>query len=346
MTALLLDQWRREAVNPAAQAARCRASAALFDFSFMSVARISGPDASSLISRYVNRDISNMPPGRIRYCLRADSAGKVRSDLTVWRVNDSTFKVMSGEIRDIEGLARQSGTGTTVEDRTKQTAIFAVQGPLSLARMMPVCEHGGLADIAYFEFCDASICGVPALVGRLGYTGERGFEIVIDRAHAQRLWACLSRDIDAAGFAAADILRIEAGFPLFCNEFTIDITPEELALNRFVDPREGMFPGPLSLVCFCATAEQNPVLWQHPEGVVSAPRPGEILVTSACFSPLAGSVMGLGYVQKHSPPTARGFIDPLGQFRDLTLFDRPYFDPMKKLVLGRWDENLQPVPIS
>ena len=97
MTTLALEEWRRQAVCPEHQAEQCRTGVALFDFSFMSVLRVTGPDAASLISGYVRRDISGMSAGDIRYCLHADPQHRVRSDLTVWKIDDQTFE---GDIAD------------------------------------------------------------------------------------------------------------------------------------------------------------------------------------------------------------------------------------------------------
>ena len=343
MTVLSLERWRREACQPEIQASRCRASAALFDFSFMSVVRVSGSDAASVISQYVRRDISQMPPGSIRYCLHSDPTGQVLSDLTVWRLNGQTFDVMSGASQDAEHLMEQASRETTVEDLSESTAIFSVQGPMSLARVLPVCERDDLKELGYFWFCDLDIHGVPARIGRLGYTGERGFEIVVDAAYARSLWASLSGHIEVAGFAVADILRIEAGFALFCNEFTIGATVKELAMDCFVDDACDVSVASRSLVCFTATANQRPVLWQRPQDAPSAPEPGELLATSACFSPLAGSVLGLGYVATRENKAASPLIDPLGYFDDIRLRQRPFFDPAKRVVLGGWGRRFHPL---
>lgn len=343
MTVFALERWRREARQPEIQADRCRASVMLFDFSFMSVVRISGSDAASVISRYVRRDVSQMLPGSIRYCLHSDFTGRVLSDLTVWRLNGQTFDVMSGARQDAENLINQASRKTTVQDLSESTAIFSVQGPMSLAQVLPACESSNLKELGYFWFCDLDIHGVPARIGRLGYTGERGFEIVVDATYARGLWASLSRHIEVAGFAVADILRIEAGFALFCNEFTIGATTGELALDGFVDVTCDASVALKSLVCFTATAKERPVLWQRPQDVASAPETGELLATSACFSPLAGSVLGLGYVSTWDKRAASPLIDPLGNFDEIRLQRRPFFDPKKRVVSGGWDQHLHPI---
>ena len=343
MTGFTLEEWRCQAVCPERQAERCRQGVALFDFSFMSVVRVRGAGSAALISDYVERDISKMSVGGIRYCLHADPEHRVRSDLTVWKLDDEVFEVMSGEAADVKSLVAESSCRATVEDISARTAIFAVQGPLSLARILPACEERSVERLRYFSFCDVKIHGVPARIGRLGYTGERGFELVADVDDGRYLWDALSQIIDVAGFAAADVLRIEAGFSLFCNEFSVGATAQELGMSRFVDGPGESPEASMSLVCFSATAKQNPVLWQRPPGAPVNLQHGELLVTSACFSSLAGSVLGLGYVAPGDPKAISSLIDPLRYFEDITIRARPFFDPQKKIVLGGWDRQLNPL---
>jgi glycine cleavage system aminomethyltransferase T len=217
---------------------------------------------------------------------------------------------------------------------------------MSLAQVLPACGGDRLKELGYFCFGDLEIHGISARIGRLGYTGERGFEIVVDAAFASSLWASLSGHIEVAGFAVADILRIEAGFALFCNEFTIGVTAKDLAMDCFLDSADNFSIASMSLVCFTASISERPVLWQRPQHAASAPEPGELLATSACFSPLAGSVLGLGYVVKQDKNTASPLIDPLGNFDEIMLQQRPFFDPKKRVVLGGWDQRFYSLSAS
>src|SRR5262249_57514739 len=87
--------------------------------------------------------------------------------------------------------------------------------------------------LEYFGNGGRNMGGVACRVGRLGYTGERGFEIVLPRAAREVVWTALARHARPAGFAAADILRIEAGFLLFANELRFPVSAAELELGRF-----------------------------------------------------------------------------------------------------------------
>ncbi len=81
--------------------------------------------------------------------------------------------------------------------------------------------------------------GVKCLVSRTGYTGEDGFEIYSGRKHLALLWEAL---LDAgktvglipAGLGARDVLRLEAGLPLYGHELDEDITPLEAGQDFFI----------------------------------------------------------------------------------------------------------------
>ena len=89
--------WQEEALA-------CRNDCALFDFSFMSRVRISGDGAKSALSAFQTRQIEDMKINRIRYALRIDAQERVVADLTIWRLADNSFELMSGRYSDIADL--------------------------------------------------------------------------------------------------------------------------------------------------------------------------------------------------------------------------------------------------
>lgn len=326
----------RDYGDPAGEAASCRADAALFDFSFMHRARVAGPLAGRLVQRLTPRPLADLAPGRIRYALHLDAAGHVEADLTIWRIDEESFEIFSGRPDEIALL--RAASAAAVRDLTGETAILAVQGPRSLACLAGLAPLEPLRALAYFSHAAIDIAGIACRVGRLGYTGERGFEIILPRAAKATLWAALARRARPAGFAAADMLRIEAGFILFANELRFPVTPAELGLARFAACRS---PEPrLRLVGFRGRAEGDPTLFQASRDAAFPPAPGTILVTSACRSVSAGGVLGLGYVAAAAAP--RRVIDPTGRFHEVVVVDMPFVDPDKRRPRGDWgDEALR-----
>jgi aminomethyltransferase len=203
-----------------------------------------------------------------------------------------------------------------------------------LRALAPLASIDTIARLAYFEHVVATIAGVSCRIGRLGYTGERGFEIIAPIEAKQRLWDALAARARPAGWAAADILRIEAGFVLFLNEFRLGVTPEEAGLGRFAGASS---TSRVSLTGFCA--EGTPPVPFAP-GDLRLPRPGEIAVTSAAISPHCGGLIGLGYVNRDA---GAPIVDPSGRFHVFRLVAVPFVDPDKRRVRGPWSAALAPV---
>lgn len=324
------------------EVAACRQAAALFDFSFMSAARVSGRDALKTLARLTDRRLDDLAPGRIRYALCRRPDGRLRSDLTVWNEGGGGYLVMSGLRQDIAGLAavtESAGMDSSVQDLTDATAVYAVQGPGSLGVLDGLADTEALAALPYFGFAEFDVAGVRCLVGRLGYTGERGFELVLPAGGRDRLWRDLAARARPGGFAAADCLRIEAGFVLFANEFRLPVTAAEAGLDAFA--RRDPAPPRIRLVCFRAIGDEAPTLWRPPTDI-GAPRPGTIAVTSACRSALADGVLGLGYVRIEEAGIDRPFADPTGRFRAVRTVPRPFYDTAKRRPRGAWTRHPAP----
>lgn len=330
----------RDYGDPAAEARACRTDCALFDFSFMARGRIRGPDAAAVLERFQSRPVADMKAGTIRYAFRLGLDGAIEADITIWRHADGSFELMSGRRADIAALADAATPGATCTDMTDKTAILAVQGPRALEALAPIGDVETLAAIPYFGHVRTALAGVTCIVGRLGYTGERGFEIVADRNDAEALRRAVSTRACPAGFAAADILRIEAGFILFVNECRLRPTPSALGLEAFA-PRAAT-PSRIRLVSFTAAHAAVPSPWQPSPGLRPPHAQGEIAITSVCESIVLGQPLGLGFVRMEDAQPAREVHDTAGRFAGLQLTHRPPYDPCKKRPRGPWHRHASP----
>ena len=299
---------------------------------FMSRARLGGSGAVEVLARLLPRPMGDLAPGRIRYAVRLGAAGAVVADLTVWSLGDGVFEVMSGRAEDIADLTSIRSPSAWCEDLTAETAIFALQGPQTLAVLSGLADTDGLARLPYFAHGLFRIAGIDCRVGRIGYTGEMGFEIIADAVRGGDLWRFLAGRARPAGFAAIDLLRIEAGFILFANECVLGASAGELGLAAFAGPAGGASRS--RLVSFTAETPVRPVPWQPRPGMTLPRRRGEIAVTSACHSVVADKTLGLGFVSAdHDSDIAE---DPEGWFRGVRLTRSPYFDPHKRRPRGPW----------
>ncbi len=339
MSDLDLTAVVRDYGDPYGEARACRYACALFDFSFMSRARVSGAGALAALARLQPRPMHDLPVGHIRYALRIGSGGAVLADLTIWNLGADRYEVMSGRHVDIADLASFCAPGTTCEDLSGETAVFAVQGPAALKAFAGLTDTARLARLPYFGHEAFTVAGLECRIGRLGYTGERGFELILPRRDGPGLWRALAERARPAGFAAADCLRIEAGFILFVNECRFGATAREMGLHRFAGTESASARPRVRLACFKADTVQRPVLWQPAPGAKLPGHPSEIAISSACHSVLEDCTVGLGYVRTEAVGDANEVHDPAGYFRRIRLASRPLYDPHKTRPREAWSEN-------
>lgn len=284
-----------------------RNTAALIDISPMRKYRIGGADAARVADRLVSRRIADMAPGRVAYCLWCDEDGMVIDDGTLFRLGPNSFRLccqerMLGWLTDIAW-----GFDVAVTDETEQVAALALQGPTSFA----VLDTAGL-DIAALRPFDMAEPEPGLMVSRTGFTGDLGYELwtAADRALAlwDRLWEVgRLHGLRAAGMAALEIARIEAGFPQAGAEFqsiqtaerpTRGRTPYELGLGRLVRLDKPHFNGRRALLRLSQQPPRRRLVMLDIEG--SRPAGGALVyrralgrwreaghVTSACWAPTA-----------------------------------------------------------
>ena len=210
-----------------------RRSCGLFDFSFMGHFEIAGEGARAFLDRLQTRNLAMLAPGRIAYTLLLRPDGTVFIDATVWCLGLNRYWLFTGRRSDFAFVAEGARErGAVVRDLLGARAVLAVQGPDS-ARVLE--RHLGAAPrVAYFRFREAKLAGVPVTIGRLGYSGELGYELIVAGDAAPTVWRTLAADARECGFDAANSLRIESGYILFTNELASPVNPFELGLERLV----------------------------------------------------------------------------------------------------------------
>lgn len=328
--------------DAAGEAKACRTHCALFDFSFLECVRLAGARARRTVETFTGRSMAALATGQISYALRVDWHGNALADLTVWRTGHESFEVMSGRREDTADLLSSTGAGLEGAEMSGERAVLSIQGPASLAALLRLGVSGPVEQLRYFSFCSAAIAGIPCTVGRLGYTGEPGFEIVVARHHARDLWQRLSLHARPAGFVAADALRIEAGFVLFKNEFRLPVAPREAGLDKFFRPSAAASTPSLALISFRADARDLHFPWSPAHELKRPETRGEIAVSSACESALAGGILGLGYIATNTPAAA-DLRDPTGTFSKIHPTAMPFYDTAKRRPRAPWRRSTAPL---
>jgi len=289
-----------------------REAAGLFDVSHMGEFQLSGPDAQRFLQHVTVNDVSRMAVGQAQYSALCREDGCVLDDLLIYREPRQWMIVVnaSNRARDWEWMQRHAQPfDVELVDRSDETALLALQGPLAAAILAPLAPDLDLDAIGYYRFASGEVAGIPMLVARTGYTGEDGFELYVRNEEALRLWDALleagsPRGLLPAGLGARDSLRLEMGYALYGNDLDLEHTALESGLGWIVKLDKGPFVGSEALARQKAEGVPRRLVGLRC-GERVFPRPGypvvhgdEVVgvVTSGVLSPTLGVGVALAYV--------------------------------------------------
>ena len=323
-----------------AEARDVRARAGIFDVSHMGRLEVSGADSPAFFDRLVTANVLNMPLGRARYTLLCNEQGGIIDDTILYRMGDERFIFIVNAANadtDIAWLRKwldEWRMDVTIDVRTEETALIAVQGPQAQGILQPMASVD-LFNVRPFRAVEADVSGVGAVVCRTGYTGEDGFEVIYPAAEAPSLGRRLiDGGASPCGLGARDVLRLEAGLLLHGSDMDATLTPLEAGLDRFMSFDKGDFIGlpalrelsdrglERALVGFRLVEKGIP---RHGYSILSGQEAiGQ--VTSGTHSPTLDIGIGLGYVGlEHSKPGTRVAIDIRGRQAEAEVVPTPFY---------------------
>ncbi len=229
-----------------------REDVGVFDVSHLGTLAITGPGAAELVNGVFTADLGRIAPGRAQYTLCCTETGGVVDDVIVYLVGpDEVLAVPNAAnaaaVADI--LREAAPAGVTVTDRHRDVAVLAVQGPRSTEVVEGVV--GPVAGLEYMAFRDLAApgTGTPVRVCRTGYTGERGYELLVAADGAGPVWdALVAAGAAPAGLGARDTLRTEMGYPLHGQDLSPDISPVQAGSGWAVGWAKPAFRGRAALL--------------------------------------------------------------------------------------------------
>ncbi|HTC29300.1 MAG TPA: glycine cleavage system aminomethyltransferase GcvT [Candidatus Acidoferrum sp.] len=231
-----------------------RHRAGLFDLSHMAQFILDGPNVAPWAETLTINAVETMKPMQARYNIFCNAQGGAHDDTIFYRLNDRWLLVVNGANADKmwAHLNANIAEGVRLENLHGRNALIAIQGPKALAMLQPHVNVD-LAGVKYYFSIEGEVYGRPAVIARTGYTGEDGFELFVFGEHAPEIWNALLRDnaaegLEPCGLGARDVLRLEAGMPLYGHELTEDITPVQAGLQWALKTSKPEFIGRNSLV--------------------------------------------------------------------------------------------------
>lgn len=318
-----------------------REAVGVFDVSHLGKLLVKGPGAAAYVNERMTNDLDRIGRGQAQYSLCCDAeTGGIVDDLIAYRHDDEHILLIpnaanAATVRDL--LVAELPEGLSVIDHHTAYAVIAVQGTDSDELLGAL---GLPAGHDYMSFVQATFDGLGVVVCRTGYSGERGYELIVKNAAAGALWddllaAGASLGAVACGLGARDTLRTEMGYPLHGQDISLATTPNQGRLGWAVGWNKPAFWGRDAIV-----AEKEAGVGRVLRGLIAVgkgiPRPGMGVtlvadvplcdITSGTFSPTLKKGIGLALVPTLVAADAEVGVDVRGRREIFQLVDPPFVE--------------------
>lgn len=335
-----------------------RTGAGLFDVSHMGVFAVRGEHATAFLDTVLTNYVAGLRPGQATYSYLLDPAGNILDDLYVYSLTPDDYLVVvnaANEDKDWAWLSAVNERRVIIDAKHPVRAIehtvellnlkdpvhgegsrvdIALQGPMALRTLQALDSDEAtkrrLARLRRNDLGEFVLDGLPLVIARTGYTGERvGFEIFCHPAQAPRLWQRILEvgeplGVRPTGLGARDSTRTEAGLPLYGHELAgpYDITAFQAGFGSYIKLHKPFFIGKQALINRRVTEFDNlicrfrmdvkgvPAI--HTGSPVVDRRGRYIGVVTSCALDSGGYQLGLALVDKrYARPDNKVGIFPL-----------------------------------
>lgn len=300
----------------AAESEAARERVAVFDQSSFAKFSVVGSGALAVLNHLGSADV-DAPIGKVVYTQWLNDRGGIEADLTVTRVAEDEFLVVTGAAvtsRDWHTLRKAlRGTNAELTDVTWELPAIGVMGPRSRDLLTALTDTP--LDNETFPFGwskEMVVAGIPVRALRVSYVGELGWELYVDRDRAVELFDAVMAEgeqygILPAGYHTLNSLRLESGYKHWGHDITDEDTPIEAALGFTIAwDKEGGFLGRDALLA----QKENPIrakrivqfklddpnlVLYHDEPIY---RNGEMVgrTSSGMYSHTFGACLAMGYI--------------------------------------------------
>jgi len=283
-------------------------------------------------------------PGRISLTPMLAPSGRLIGDFTVSCLGESEFQLTASygaQDFHMRWFDQHAEAGVGVKNISERRTGFQIAGPRArdlLARVTRADVSAGAFRFMDVKHLDVGLC--DAIVQRVSYTGDLGYEIYVDAMQQRALWHILwdagqEFGIRPFGMRAMMSLRLDKFFGSWGREFSPDYTPAETGMDRFMRlSKNADFIGRAAaeagqspdrkLCAFIVEAGDADVIAYEPiwlDGRVQG------FCTSGGYSHYAQKSVAMGFV-----PTSRAVdgleveIEILGKMVPARLVSEPLFD--------------------
>ncbi|WAL62717.1 glycine cleavage system aminomethyltransferase GcvT [Thermocoleostomius sinensis] len=327
-----------------------RQQAGMFDISHMGKFVLSGNTLIEQLQRLVPSDLSQLQPGDAQYTVLLNHQGGIVDDLILYyqginaagEPQITTIVNAATTEKDRNWFLTHLDAGQlTLTDLSVDRVLLAVQGPAAVAALQ-TCVQEDLSKVKRFGHIQGTVLEQPGFLARTGYTGEDGFEVMVDVETGIALWrSLLLAGVVPCGLGARDTLRLEAAMALYGQDIDETTTPLEAGMGWLVHlDRKGEFIGRSVL-----EQQKQAGVTRRLVGLQLAGRNiarhhypvrhcGELVgtITSGTLSPTLGYPIALAYV-----PAALSKLNQLvdveirGKVYPATVVKRPFYKRVERI---------------
>ena len=286
----------------------------IFDVSHMGRFAVEGKEAGSFLEKLVPTGVQSQPSGKSFYTLLLNEDAGIIDDLIIVKLSETDYVVVVNAANaeaDMKHMRSLAPGGLRIEDMTATSAMVAVQGPAAQAALQALTPTD-LGQLKRFGTVATKVLQQPSLISRTGYTGEDGFEVILEGPTVEKpegalaVWEKLAAAAAPCGLSARDSLRLEAGFPLHGNDIDSRTDPLQSGLSWVLSRDKTGYVGWEAI----ARLRESPPPYVHRGAVLERgiPRHGfEVLdagsaplgtVTSGSFSPVLKKGIALTRVRR------------------------------------------------
>lgn len=196
-----------------------RHGAGLLDVTPLFKYEVRGRDAAAFLSYVMSRDCGKLKHEQVAYGCWCDEQGQLLDDGTIWRLDDDWYRVTSAEPNLRWFIDNSRSFDVSIADVTSDIAAVSIQGPRSRDVLRNAVDGVAFDSLKFFRLARGRFGSADVIVTRTGYTGDLGYEVWVENAHAITLWDTLMEagkpfGLLPAGLDALDNTRVEAGFVL------------------------------------------------------------------------------------------------------------------------------------
>ena len=343
------EHWGFERTNAfqpmLAEANNVRNNVGLMEISTYAKYDVTGDGAAAFLSRVLAGRIPKQ--GRIALNPMLNPAGKIIGDFTVAKLADNHFFIIGAGVAEDYHMRwfeqNLPPSGVTIKAFGTDLVGLTIAGPKSRDVLSSLfADDLSTAAFPFLSIRRIDVGIVPALVARISFTGDLGYELWVKPEHQRALFDALMSagepyNMGLFGARALNAMRLEKGYGSWAREYRPIYTPMEAGIDRLIARNKGDFIGrdallrlsnekpALTLTKFAVDANGADAFGDEP--ILYGDRVAG-WVTSGGYSPTANQSIAMGYVFSEFAHHDDGFaIEIIGEKRTARRLQQPLFDP-------------------